>query len=484
MNNEDSSSRQDLVLDLNFVPTWARQSPQANPYAHYEGGGGREGRDRQDRPRGSDRRGPRRESDRRGDRPARGERSDRRFPLREGDRPAPAERTPGVEGERREWRHDERERTPRGERLPVDVFFIPERQRLALLVRDIQSSGRAYPLMELASRFLSNPNFHLVKLEARRESDAAAPLRFHQCQECKRVYLDHTALLEHAVAAHLGKYFKREEIQTEPPAGNFVCVARCRLSGELLGPPNYHSYNERMQQIRRTRFPNMSLDDYRQHIETVRDPELIEKWKQECRTQIVYREQGVENAPALKQAEAEKLFIEKYAAAMLTEGFRAILPAGVTLELENGPLKQTIRDAWQRESHYPFTLAMALRPAFRHMRLHLFKVNKGQTFVTAIKPHPLEARQVVEPIRVALDFLREHPGCTRLELLNGMKPGISPESSEAAELLSPLRWLVEKGHVIEFFDGRLSVPAGRGRNPPVTAAVAPAGDAPAANPAG
>jgi hypothetical protein len=38
-------------------------------------------------------------------------------------------------------------------------------------------------------------------------------------------------------------------------------------------------------------------------------------------------------------------------------------------------------------------------------------------------------------------------------------PGETQDSPVALEALAPLRWLVEKGHVIEFFNGTLSVPA-------------------------
>jgi NAD(P)H-hydrate repair Nnr-like enzyme with NAD(P)H-hydrate epimerase domain len=41
---------------------------------------------------------------------------------------------------------------------------------------------------------------------------------------------------------------------------------------------------------------------------------------------------------------------------------------------------------------------------------------------------------------------------------HGFRP---PLRMEAAELLQPLRWLKEKGHVIEFFDGTLALPVGR-----------------------
>jgi hypothetical protein len=64
----------------------------------------------------------------------------------------------------------------------------------------------------------------------------------------------------------------------------------------------------------------------------------------------------------------------------------------------------------------------------------------------------------VEPIRAMLQLIREHPGWNRAQLVEHLKPGTAPGTEAAAELLNPLRWLIEKGHVIEFFNGTLSAP--------------------------
>jgi hypothetical protein len=448
MENSDQQPKQDLVLELNFVPTWARQPPGANPYAHFEKAEHREehrgpsdhrrGGDRRDRPRPDrDRSRP----ERRGERRPGGEPGDQRF-----SRPPRGEPQPG-------------RFQPRPEPLPIDVSFIPERDRLALLVRDLQVSGHAYPLMDLAGRFLSNPESCLVKLEVRHAPGQPVPMKIYQCRECKLVYREKEALLVHTQSAHLDKFFTIEETKVDPPSGNFVCVARCRRTGILLGPPNYHGYTEKVLQVHRERFSHLSLDEYRASIETLRDPELIEKWKQEQTTQTIYKLRDQEAAEPMKKAEAEKYFQEHFTHSLISEAQRVILPATTAQKLEDHRLKDMIREAWNRESRHPFTLSLALRPAFRHMHLHLFKVKNGQTFVSRIRPHPVDPQQTVEPIREVLQYLREHPGCTRQGILEGLRPGLSLEAPEVSSLLNPLRWLVERGHVIEFFNGTLSVPA-------------------------
>lgn len=469
MENETSEqpAKSELTLELNFVPTWARKPAGENPYAHFDGGGrGERGRrdDRGGRPWGGGGGG----GGGGGPRPPRrdGQRGERRGPpAQAGERRGP----PAPGGGRRFEQGRRQEYAERPALPPINVSFIPERNRLGAVVHDLYDSMRAYPLMEVAVGFLGNPAFYLVKGEVMSSRDGGKPPSLFQCKECKAVFLKREAARLHARGAHLEMKFTKETISTEPPAGNFVCVARCRLSGELLGPPNHHGYSERVQELWRTRFPQMSLDEYRSRIETVRDPDLIEKWKQAQTTRIVYKLKDQENPAEMKPAEAERHFAEHFADGLVVETHRFIVAPTVIQRCEDAGLKAVVSEAWNRESRKPFSLMLALRPAFNHMRLHLFKTAGRVTFVTGVRPHPIEPGQAVQPIAEVLQFLREHPGCTRKQMVDQLRPAAGDDSAKVAEVISPLRWLIEKGHVIEFFDGTLAVPSAPAKSVPRSA---------------
>jgi hypothetical protein len=177
------------------------------------------------------------------------------------------------------------------------------------------------------------------------------------------------------------------------------------------------------------------------------------------------REEAVEELPkepqgeAMSEEDARHLFRETHLPKMVQHGTRAVVPAEVAKSMEDSPVKRAIREAWFQESRFPLSMSLAMRPAFRHMRLHMFKTNRKHVFVTAVKPKPLDPGVAVETIRNELTYLHDHPGCTRKELVEALRPDAALESPEVAEVVSNLRWLVEKGHVIEFYDGRLSVPS-------------------------
>lgn len=372
---------------------------------------------------------------------------------------------PRREDDRRGPRRDGGDRRPLRESLPrlnVRVAFLPDRERLALVVRDIQASRRAFPLIEIANRFLGREDLYLVKIELPPPAEGAERQTFVQCLECKRVFRSRANAEAHVLSAHLDKFFAIEETEVEPPAGVFTCVARCRLSGVLLGPPNYHGYNEKIQELWSSRFAHLSKAEYLGHLETVKDEALIAQWKDSLRKKTIYRLKEVaegQTAAAMSRPEAQD-WMRSRVNALLRESARCMVPGAQSKTFDDGALRSAVSLAWQKETRFPFTLSLALRPAFRHMHLHLFKVNARETYVTAVPPAPVDLATAPAIVKEIVAFLESHPGNTRQQVLEGLRAGANPESAEAAELLLHLNNLVANGGVIEFFNATLSLPRG------------------------
>lgn len=440
-NEAGGREAQDPILNLDFVPTWARQ-PAVNPYTNARGPD--EERPRGDRPGGRFRgAGPRQGGRPHGDRDRRRERGD--------------------QGDRRDRRPQGRDRHLAQRpppRLPITLSFIPERVQLSALARQLHAAQKAFPLDYLSHLLLAKSEFHLIKIEAKGD------LQLWQFKPDGAVFLDQETLRAHALRLHLSQVFDETVEQGEPPAGNFNCVGRCTLSGEWLGPPNHHGYQERLLDLQRTRFPHLTIDEYRARVEMVRDAAAVEQWKEAARTRRVYRPKGQPDAAPISREEAVLHYTQKQLGGLQQSGRRFIMPAAMVRELPDSPLRRQLEEAWTRENKKPFTMSLALRPAFKHMRLHLFKGEKGEVFVTAILPKPLDESHAVENIRAMIELIRKYPGWKRAELAEHLQPGILLDSDEAKKLLEPLSWLIEKGHVIEFFNGALSLPKERRKDEP------------------
>src|SRR5207248_16587 len=108
--------------------------------------------------------------------------------------------------------------------------------------------------------------------------------------------------------------YKVEVAQSEPVKGNFTTVARCRLSGTVLGPTNHHDYQRRLRNLYEQRFSRrMSFADYQRQIEIVTDPAAVEQWKEEARKVTTFVTTRAD--PPLtfhSAAEAERHFRQQY----------------------------------------------------------------------------------------------------------------------------------------------------------------------------
>ena len=527
MNTDDK----DVVLDLNFdlTPSWARNTPDATmdrfKGRHYDDADG-DGASRRDSSRrdGSRSRPPSRDG---GDRGKGG--PDRRPPRRDTDRKAPARTdmsrpesrgavvnfaAPRPAGDSRPPRYEDNrphfERPFRQEfqqpALPLEIRVLPEQKALGAIIRRVQTSHRAFPLRDIASLFLDNPNSCLIRIEPLK--DQQIPL--FQCKVCGFPALTEEEVRTHLTSHHIQDFFDIEEVDCEPPTGVFNSVARCSLSGVLLGPPNHHSFASKLQEVLRTKYPNMSEETYRARIEVVREPEVIEQWRQQCTKKKVYRRKGVvtETAPATPPVEgeeahaeplpkapplsrevAELVFAREIVPAQLASVKHLVCTAAIAVNTSSRALAAMLRDTLNRERRFPASLFFALRGAFRHRKLHLFRVNdaKGPDFVMLKTPVALDPVHTVKALHDVLTYVTEHPACTKIELVNNLS---GTEDEKKKESLIQLAWLLEKGRVIEFYNDVLSAPTeyptfkylpgekqyqgGGGQRPPPHARPAPA----------
>jgi hypothetical protein len=343
----------------------------------------------------------------------------------------------------------------------LEISFIPERRGLKPLARLFAKTARAYSLMEVAAMFLSRPEFHAVKLEVIKPADGPAPFSLYQCRECQAIFMSREQAILHGLAKHFDLFYERQETMGEPPKGKFNCVARCGLSGILLGPPNYHGFNDRLLELHRSRFAALPIEAYRNKIVNVTDPAIVEQWRQEVCRHVTYQTRQKEGAaPQVfkRSAEVEAHFREHVAPGLVREGYRFIVPGATSRQIEDPVVSRAIQYAWPRENRFPIKMASALYPAFRSYGLTLFKTPDRNTFVTAIQPYPIDPSQTLEIIRLIVERLMAHPGMARSELVATLFPDAPPNSPPVAEAMNQLRWLIDKGHVIEFSNGKLAVP--------------------------
>ncbi len=167
----------------------------------------------------------------------------------------------------------------------VTVSLIPEKAAIQLIIKEIHHVARVYPLFDVAQIILAERSRLRAIFEI---SEKKAP--FYRCKVEEAIYLTKEEALRHLLEAPWrNRYIEESTFEIDPPKGNFQSVARCGISGEWLGPPNFHAYQTEIRRIHRERFPNMPFEAYQSKIRTERGEEAVNAWLDAIKTQVRWR---------------------------------------------------------------------------------------------------------------------------------------------------------------------------------------------------
>ncbi len=396
------------------------------------------------------------------------------------------------------------------ERGPYDspyfnVAFYPEDTSFNALAKTIRSSCRTIELFEIARTVIGKADRFVVVLtrkspmSASAEAGSAETAAGAQAAPVLRqpIYLSapdglpfdtEDAALAHVFANHLGRFFDLSDVEIEPPKGNFQVINKCGITGELLGPPNYHRYAQIVQQHFAAKITRMPFEVYRSRIETVRDPEVVAQWLEKMKKTTRYTwkqpakpvaaapaspvpEATVASDPATPVTEAavaevaaqEGTTTPEAAPAITFDTFedartyllanardKLIRPVesarfhGKLLEtLPPGEIHRAIEGALDRQRRFPLDTANALRGRLRREHFTIFKKgSKGVSYVCAVKrKFRVPGQTFSDSITALITYIEAFPMIRAGELpkrfLNVDLPAPAAPAGASAEAASP-----------------------------------------------
>jgi hypothetical protein len=455
-------------LEIRLTPDWLKESEPANRYADYEGD---DSPDRQQR----GRRERRDDRARRSSPPTerhRHEHTERK--AASGNRPAQSQQRPAEnrpipqKGERpRFQRWEEQPARQEVEAAPVQIDFLPEERAFSKIIQQIKQGHVAYPLFGLARMFLERPERHRIRV---RSLDNHTMI--YQFGDYGPVAMDPGALERNAFSEKKDEYYETQIIEKEPIKGNFTSVARCTLTGKLLGPTNYHAFQPALRALYEQRFnKRMSFDDYRRTIEITSNPQIVEQWKEEARKAVTFRTKDQQDPVSFESpAAVEQHFRTHYLPSLIRPCLAAELSGETARHLPDRGIIAAIRKARDRENRFPAQIAGALRHGLNQAGLHVFKHKKRILYISTVRPQLFDPNQasVSSSLSAVLSAIRSYPKISRKQLAEKVLSKLAGEavSDEASAdyqhaktvLATDLIWLAKAGHVIEFADGTLDLP--------------------------
>ena len=405
---------------------------------------------------------------------------------------------PGNRGPRR----DDRRQFEPEPLLPIDVELRPEPAGVNSLGRQIKLSGRAYPLLEVASLVIQKPDRYEITFKVKKGQDGKAQQPLFVCSLDDSAWLSEAEAVRHALKAHFDTFYQTDRQPCDPPKGVWTLVAQ--FDEIILGPPNYHGYQEKLREIHAQRAPRLPFEVFKSKVRFVKEEAVVKQWIEAQSSKLEYTTLNVPEARKLGSlAEVETHFRETHAVTLVKSVESWQLRREQTGPRLPEPLHRLLRVTLERERKFPIRTMTALSAAFAQAGLQFFKRDKTVVHVSIARPHYLDiaANAVSNSVRRIIEFIDSTPNPSRKKLIEALAPsapapapapvapaptatpaeqsmdaaaategapaavpaptpvaGAAPEirsSPEQQALLTDLHWLIHQGHVIEFANGKL-----------------------------
>ncbi len=400
------------------------------------------------------------------------------------------------------------------------VSIVPAAEAVHLIVREIHHLARVYSLYDVAQILLAGRERYHLQFAV---SDKVGPI--YKSRLDQSLWLTKEEAIAHFwQSPAASELYESEEVETDPPAGNFQVVARCGMSGEWLGPPNFHSYQTTLRRIHREQFSHMPFEVYASRVRTERGEAAVTAWLDTMRKRVRWRlkpagevvevpeivEPAAEVAEAVEDAEPseeavevsevaeepkaakpskndtgwsfdrseiERDFATRQFAEIFDEVRSAEVSGGIAARNLSSGLLACVRIAGSHARKHPAILIPAICRLLETEHLSVFK-RDGKLFTGPARPHPLMTDAILaERPSAIVEWLEAHPNSKLAALWAGVLP--EGQTEPGNEWLADLFWLLTQGHILLFADDTLVLPRRRtpqGAAPP--AAKAPAVKAP------
>lgn len=432
----DTPDKHGLLSAFDLGPSWARDEAPARKYDDHRGEepGGRRGRSGD----------PQRGGGRREGGGGRGDFRERRDGGGRG-RGGRDARGDGGAGER----HREMPAPAKGVRVTIE----PDPEAVKRVVKEIHHVARVYSLFDISQLLLAARERCRLHITA----DDRAGMMWRGRHDDSLFLTREEAVAHFWQNGPVDEFYETEETEVEAPTGNFQVVARCGISGEWLGPPNFHSYQANLRRLHRERFANMDFDRYSAKVRTERGEEAVNAWLETMKVRRRWRPKGGDDESwSFDRSTVERDFSTHRFADVFEEVREARLPGNVPgFHLSSGILA-AVKLAGNHARRHPAMLIPTICKMLESEHLAVFK-KQGKLFSGPARPHPLPADAVLsERPRQVVEWLDQHPEAKLKELWAALLPEETPEPPK--EWLVDLFWLLTQGHVLLFSDDTLVLP--------------------------
>jgi len=298
----------------------------------------------------------------------------------------------------------------------VKVDLYPQDEAFDALVKRLRTSARTYQLFEIAHLLLEKPERYVVVVTPKKKQGDAAESKalLYYSVPGHLPFETEDQAVNYVLKEHVDQFFDVEEIEVEPPSGNFQMVNRCGVTGDLLGPPNYHRYQEFLQRHYAAKINGMSFERFQSKIEGSKAQEDIDAWLESMKkgARYIVKDRQENEPESFESLEAARHFLISHRKDKVVGSGESIRFAGRDIErMPKGNIRRSVETHVENQKHFPLDSANNIRGRLRRHKFAVYKKgSKGVSYVCAVKRKFRDGKTVfTDTIRDLIDFIEKHP---------------------------------------------------------------------------
>ncbi|MGX8716609.1 MAG: hypothetical protein ACSW8C_01310 [bacterium] len=342
----------------------------------------------------------------------------------------------------------------------IEIAIRPNKQAMDALIDNLKKSYITYRLSPLIQLFLEKKERFDILITA------LQPGTLFCTQKENLPFLSRDGAYDYLIKKCWSEVFEKEIIPLNPISGHFSSINRCGITDVLLGPPNYHLYNDLIKEHYAQHLArDYSWEFFIQQIKNERDPELIKQWQKGMSEHIIFR---LKSNPQIcfDSLIVAQNYLKQHPFLMGDE----VKPCNAfTLSYDR---VEKIKDSFLREQIYqkikdelrlPISLGCFCRTRFRHAGFHLYKKRNGfahTSLLCAIKRKVRSGNvdELSDELARIADYIEKHPMVNLNACMSAFGLiSTQPENSSVLKFRNDVITLIKSGYITQFENGDLYV---------------------------
>tara|TARA_B000000557_G_scaffold163121_2_gene132430 strand:- start:723 stop:2312 length:1590 start_codon:yes stop_codon:yes gene_type:complete len=331
------------------------------------------------------------------------------------------------------------------------------------MIKALRANHITYELFEVARIFLEKSERYVASItrkaaEGERAEQVAVAIPDGMPFETEE------EAIQHVVSNDVETFFDQEKIETEPPSGNFPFVNRCGLTKKILGPPNYHRYEEFVSQHFQTQISNASFERFQSQIVQDREEEAVNEWRESMKKTVRYstKSEDGETAETFDTLKEAIVYLRTTQRDKMVKTVNYARVSGVTLDkFPNTEASRAVSGELARQQRFPLKTANLIRGRLRREKFSIYKRgSKGVTYICAAKRNFRKPGQVMsDSLDRLIHYVELNANVKVKELPSQYEAWLKekhPDSDyEEKKLFQDLHWLIADGYITHFADDSL-----------------------------